>query len=540
MNLLLLERSSELERIKTMDIDWAAHQADQVFLVSSLAEARAVLEEYPVHIAAAADTLDNGESGIAFLSELAAENAMAAAGPDIATPAMRRSLVLITAGTDFVVFQAAVRIGCADIVQAPAEKDALCAAVEQAAGKLRDVDTTLYMPEHYFVVEKFWLALLAGSLSGDPVFVENTAKKHDIPLYPDTRYVPVLLKISRIRGENDPVRIKRLELRLKSLCDEWIIKDRFRGCILEPRDGHFLLLLYLRGEQMFDREEYTRRCERVITEASENLGFDICFYIGVKTDLDGLQESINRINGMAFNNVSFHNRVFHAEGFVIPPESTIMPDTDRWSRLLLTMHPDVLKKEIDLYFQQVSFAGMMDRRLLGTFREDTLQMLYALLKDRGINAHEMTYDPILREQSSDAAETVENMRTFIWRAIDLTSEMLKEKKVSITDQVKAYTDLHYMEDISRETIAAQFFLHPDYLDRVFKKKEGLTVKNYITMKRIDNACRLLLETDLPVSLAASRSGYRNLAHFSMAFKKQKGMTPTAYRQQKGRPGTGPA
>ena len=46
------------------------------------------------------------------------------------------------------------------------------------------------------------------------------------------------------------------------------------------------------------------------------------------------------------------------------------------------------------------------------------------------------------------------------------------------------------------------------------------------------ACRLLRETDLSVSTIAYSVGFENNLYFSKAFRKQKGMSPSEYRQAK--------
>ncbi|MBR2123133.1 MAG: helix-turn-helix transcriptional regulator [Lachnospiraceae bacterium] len=312
--------------------------------------------------------------------------------------------------------------------------------------------------------------------------------------------------------------------------------DRFRGCIIQSEKNQILILLYYRGAQDFDADSCKDNCEEVIRYASQTLGCDTCIFVGHISPFRELRASIDHINGMAFNIVAYYNQVFFADSHVIPPLASVMPDTDKWSRMLLTMHPEILKKEIRLYFQQMTIAGAMDGRLLSMFREDTIQMIYSLLRERDINAHEFTYDAKLQALSPEASESADNMLAFTFRAIDLVAELLKEKTVSVTEQAREYIDMHCTEDITREEIAARFFLHPDYLDRICKKDFGCTVRQMIMNARIENACRLLLETKVPVSSIASRSGFKSPAHFSMIFKKETGQTPKEYRQNEGRKG----
>ena len=49
--------------------------------------------------------------------------------------------------------------------------------------------------------------------------------------------------------------------------------------------------------------------------------------------------------------------------------------------------------------------------------------------------------------------------------------------------------------------------------------------------RLEHFCNLLETTELPVSIAADRSGFIDNSNFSTIFKKYKGMTPTEYRKK---------
>ncbi|HTJ94813.1 MAG TPA: AraC family transcriptional regulator [Pararobbsia sp.] len=69
------------------------------------------------------------------------------------------------------------------------------------------------------------------------------------------------------------------------------------------------------------------------------------------------------------------------------------------------------------------------------------------------------------------------------------------------------------------------------LSRYFLRHLGESVGSYIARTRIGHACRLLSDTQLPVSVIAARSGFPNVAHFNRQFKALKTMTPSQYRAQ---------
>lgn len=61
---------------------------------------------------------------------------------------------------------------------------------------------------------------------------------------------------------------------------------------------------------------------------------------------------------------------------------------------------------------------------------------------------------------------------------------------------------------------------------------GVPFTAYLNSYRLTMAARLLLQSDDTVLLIASKVGFDNLSYFNRAFKKQFGMTPSAYRGQR--------
>lgn len=69
------------------------------------------------------------------------------------------------------------------------------------------------------------------------------------------------------------------------------------------------------------------------------------------------------------------------------------------------------------------------------------------------------------------------------------------------------------------------------LYRNFMSEHGISPAAYITNQRIERACDLLLTTRLSISSIANSVGFSDSMHFSKVFKKSRGRTPTAYREE---------
>lgn len=99
------------------------------------------------------------------------------------------------------------------------------------------------------------------------------------------------------------------------------------------------------------------------------------------------------------------------------------------------------------------------------------------------------------------------------------------------DEVLSWLHIHYPEKITMETLTKQFHTNKTTLNQRFKASMGMTVIEYINNLRMQTACSLLKKTYLSVGEIMERSGYRDEAHFSRAFKKHSGCTPSVYRNQ---------
>ena len=71
----------------------------------------------------------------------------------------------------------------------------------------------------------------------------------------------------------------------------------------------------------------------------------------------------------------------------------------------------------------------------------------------------------------------------------------------------------------------------NYLSRLVKQSTGRSVGAWIDILRIQRAKRLLSSTSLPIIDIAVSVGVEDQSYFSRLFKKETGMTPSAFRKK---------
>lgn len=90
---------------------------------------------------------------------------------------------------------------------------------------------------------------------------------------------------------------------------------------------------------------------------------------------------------------------------------------------------------------------------------------------------------------------------------------------------------NFSSPLSLAEVSARFGLSPQYFCAFFKEHFGKTLTQHINSLRIEQAARLLRETDLPVMEVGFSVGFDNFSYFIKRFRTVYGVSPTHYRKQ---------
>lgn len=104
-----------------------------------------------------------------------------------------------------------------------------------------------------------------------------------------------------------------------------------------------------------------------------------------------------------------------------------------------------------------------------------------------------------------------------------------DDQTKLSRAVSDYLRAHYTEPVRLSEIAEKLHYNPTYLSARFKKDTGITVGQCCQRIRIEQSCRLLVDTDWKVTEIARAVGYNNQKFFNKIFKSVTHMTPREYR-----------
>ena len=89
------------------------------------------------------------------------------------------------------------------------------------------------------------------------------------------------------------------------------------------------------------------------------------------------------------------------------------------------------------------------------------------------------------------------------------------------------------EELSVNNLAEMLYVHPVYLNRIFKEKTGKTINKYITEGRIQKAAELMKTGKYTLTSIAEQVGYKNYSNFNLMFHRYFHCTPSQYLKERG-------
>lgn len=105
----------------------------------------------------------------------------------------------------------------------------------------------------------------------------------------------------------------------------------------------------------------------------------------------------------------------------------------------------------------------------------------------------------------------------------------KNVPAHLVKRAQEYIHGNIDEIISIEEVAGECGVSREHLSRVFKEQLGESPSSYLGKRRMEQACRLLISTNLSCKEIAARVGYDSAVSFNRTFKRLVKMTPGELR-----------
>ncbi|MGX6444306.1 response regulator [Neobacillus sp. K501] len=210
---------------------------------------------------------------------------------------------------------------------------------------------------------------------------------------------------------------------------------------------------------------------------------------------------------------------------------------------LFTNNPDNQNGHLDVKKRSIAFAEKIHHFIEREYRISTnigIGTVRAGLEGLRCSYYEATialsngckgnairyYSEVNRD---DQQEIILNIGEQLLRELNIKEK--EAKTDSLIDRAKQYMEENYSRDISMELVAEVMNLSPYYFSKIFKKMEGITFIDYLTLLRINKSKVLLHDQNLSLKEICFQVGYNDPNYFSRVFKKVTELSPSDYRYQ---------
>lgn len=167
--------------------------------------------------------------------------------------------------------------------------------------------------------------------------------------------------------------------------------------------------------------------------------------------------------------------------------------------------------------------------------QSLLTSIILSLEEQGIAYSDVSDEPLNPLLKLQKMQTLDEMQTWLKQLcaciIDYVVEDQEDYQYSQAKAARQYIEAHYSDgDISLKKVCKALGMSVSYFSQLFKEETGKTFVDYLTCLRMERAKELLRNTSQKTYEISAAVGFKDSHYFSLVFKKNVGMTATAFRE----------
>lgn len=97
-------------------------------------------------------------------------------------------------------------------------------------------------------------------------------------------------------------------------------------------------------------------------------------------------------------------------------------------------------------------------------------------------------------------------------------------------RILQFLNQSYTQNLNLDEIAKELHINKYYMCHCFKEVTGYTINTYLMSKRVEEAKKLLLDSDEPIGAISEQLGFNSPVQFSRTFKQYVGASPQQFRK----------
>lgn len=504
-------------------VAWDKMGIAMVYTAYNVSGARQILKKKPVDIIIS-DIEMPKESGLDLLKWVRAEKKDC-------------EFLFLTCHESFAYATDAINLNASAYLTKPFDIQIMEMTLQKVLGKLmskrslkKSSDYGIWMEKNLRLMKvDFWKRVLDKEFT-DRVRMENEIESRHLGINADGKFCIIVSKVSNIEADTERYGKSVFEFVLEGFHSELLAQRVENESIVKMSLGNSLRFVTVcSGEE---EEKLNDRCEELMETCNQYFKATLTICISRDYDIMELPLARERIETLFGINVGSFGKIFW-EKEVEPPATNKVQiiDLSKLVGLVETKSKAQLLNYLKAIFDELSSFHNLNAHSLYLMQQEIVQVVYADLMKKGIQATKLFYDDLSIRMAEQAADSTVDMIRWVNYLLSKTFEYETEVAgaSTIVDKINAYIHEHYQEDITRNEIAGEFFLTPSYLAKLYKKKTGVNIKDYINEYRIEKARELLRNGNNNVSDVAEKVGFDNFSYFSTLFKKITGVSPKDYK-----------
>ncbi|MBQ8579955.1 MAG: helix-turn-helix transcriptional regulator [Oscillospiraceae bacterium] len=354
----------------------------------------------------------------------------------------------------------------------------------------------------------------------------------------DKYYLAFVVSFSSVSKEWLMENVWETALRIQEITREEISKIVInRSCIRSTGRIAFVILMRQPGDEF--RYVLESVLEVIQKRIAKECGKKIAIGVGT-AEVESIQQSYRQACDALDQGRFFGNSFvcFYCDLFACNTQRFQLSQSfkEQIARHIYREEMDEVDKMIEGQLQQIYDLGLATRDNILALKVDVAVFLMDMADKLAIiGAKPNLYTHLINDfLTVDSLMSLEvRMKQYLREMVD-TANMEQDKRTSwIARNAQAIIHGCIGDPINVQLLAQRLRISPNYLSAVFKSETGMRLTEYITNVKMQEAARLIRETQRSVAEISVEVGYENANYFSSLFKKQYGVTPSEYRMNNG-------
>lgn len=104
-----------------------------------------------------------------------------------------------------------------------------------------------------------------------------------------------------------------------------------------------------------------------------------------------------------------------------------------------------------------------------------------------------------------------------------------KKQNQLLGRILLFIEENLNRSFTIEELCSAFHCSRSYISHLFCSSTGHSFPEYLNLLRMEEARKLLAQTDFPITEIALKTGFSSSSYFSSLFRRMNGMSPSTYR-----------